>query len=445
MSRSLDQWLSYAETVHRVGIDLGLERVARVAERMGFAAPERRPAPRTVIVAGTNGKGSTCMALEALLRAAGFTVGTTLSPHVHAFNERVRIHGIEADDQSLCAAFAAVDAARGDIPLTYFEFSALVALHCFRTAAVDVAVLEVGLGGRLDAFNLVAADVAVVTSIGLDHQAYLGDDVETIGAEKAGVFRRGQRVVVGSQVTASVLAAGATLDCHLSQCGVDFHVRERADSWDYLGACGTVETLPVGSLAPHNCALAIEAAGHFATLGAEQIRRALDGIRLPGRFEQRRITLPGEGCAEQRLLLVDVAHNPAGAGFLRRQLQLRHPGRSFVALLGMLEDKDAAGVAAALDGVVRAWVCVPTPGARGQSGAQLAARLGAIAAPVVTAADVVSGLDQALTLCGEGDGILAFGSFSLVEQVRDQQVGQQASRQAGRARVEALATRDLGI
>ncbi|MFU8818082.1 MAG: bifunctional folylpolyglutamate synthase/dihydrofolate synthase, partial [Pseudomonadales bacterium] len=413
----------------------GLERVAQVAERMGFAAPRRLPAPRAVIVAGTNGKGSTCVALEALLRSAGLTVGTTLSPHVHLFNERVRINGEQADDQTLCAAFAAVDAARGEIPLTYFEFSALVAMHCFRDAAVDAAVLEVGLGGRLDAFNLVAADVAVVTSIGLDHQSYLGNDVETIGSEKAGVFRDQQRVVVGECVTASVLEAAAGLDCRLTRCGVDFLVHERADGWDYLGAERAFRQLPLGALAPHNCALAIEAAGHLVALDERQVRRALDGLSLPGRFETHWIGRD----ATPRLLLADVAHNPAGAGFLRQQLRVRYPGKRFVALFGMLDDKDATGTAAALQDLVAAWVCVPTAGARGLSGRDLATRLNGVAAPstVIAVADVASGLAEAQALCSQGDGILAFGSFSLVEQVRDHQTH---ARQG-----EAAATMDLEI
>jgi dihydrofolate synthase / folylpolyglutamate synthase len=343
-------------------------------------------------------------------------VGTTLSPHVHRFNERVRIDGRQADDATLCAAFAKVDEARGEIPLTYFEFSALVALECFRAAAVDVAVLEVGLGGRLDAFNLVAADVAVVTSIGLDHQAFLGDDVETIGREKAGVFRRGQRVVLGADVTVSVMDAAAALDCQATRCSRDFHVRERADDWDYDGRAGTLEHLPASALAPHNCALAIEAASHFVTLEPEQVRQALAGLTLAGRFERHCVG------PDQRLMLVDVAHNPAGAAFLRRLIETRHPNRRFVGLFGMLDDKDAQGVVDAMDGLVHSWICIPTHGPRGTAAAALMARIAPVtaqAATVASAADAAQGLERALASCAGNDGVLAFGSFNVVEQMRD--------------------------
>ncbi len=414
-SRSLDGWLRHAESVHSVGIDLGLERIRRVAEALGFEPPHYRCAPRCLIVAGTNGKGSTCVAIEALLKGAGLTVGTTLSPHVHRFNERVRIDGRELDDATLCAAFEAVEAARGEVPLTYFEFSALVALHCFRAAAVDVAVLEVGLGGRLDAFNLVSADVAVITSIGLDHQDWLGDDLQVIGREKAGVLRPGQRVVLGADVTESVVHTARELGCRITRLGEDFRLREGRGGWDTESPGGRLERLPWGALAPHNCALAIEAAGHLVAQPAGRVRDALRRAWLPGRMEAWAFA-PAE-----RLLLLDVAHNPAGAAFLRRLLEARYPGRRFVGLLGMLADKDAAGVSAALQGLVRAWVCAPTRGPRGLAGAALAEKLAAAGGGYEVAAvgDLVQGLERCLSGCRGDDGILAFGSFSLVEQVRN--------------------------
>ncbi len=409
--RTLDDWQRYAESVHPVGIDMGLERIGVVADRLGFDGPDRRPAPRSVIVAGTNGKGSTCMALEALLTASGLRVGTTLSPHLHRFNERVRIDAAEADDPTLCEAFAAVDAARGEIPLTYFEFSALVALTCFRAAAVDVAVLEVGLGGRLDAFNLVSADVAVITSIGLDHQAYLGDDLDGIGREKAGVLRQGRPAVLGREVTASVTQAAAALGCPLRRLGEDFDVVERQADWDLLGTL-SVTGIRRGDLPPHNCALAVEAAAFLAEPTSAAVRGLAD-VRLPGRFETWRLA-GGLG----PMLVLDVAHNPAGATFLREQLALRLPEQHFVAVSGMLEDKDSAGVAAAIGDIVRRWVCVSTLGSRGLSGDALAARIDRADAVDATA-DAAEGLQRALSLCAPGDGILAFGSFNLVERMRD--------------------------
>jgi len=404
-ARSLDDWLSYAESVHSVGIDMGLERIATVAGRLGFQAPAHRCAPRSIIVAGTNGKGSTCLALEALLRGSGLRVGTTLSPHVHRFNERVRIDGAEADDDLLCRAFSAVETVRGDVPLTYFEYSALVALWTFREAAVDVAVLEVGLGGRLDAFNLVSADVAVITSIGLDHQAFLG-------REKAGVLRPGQRVVLGRDVTASVVAAAAGLDCRVTRLGEDFHVVARRHDWDFVGAHRHAG-IPRSGLAPDNCALALEAAAHLAAPSPAAIA-ALGELTLPGRLERWQVA----GSAGATPLVLDVAHNPAGARFLGRQLADRDPERRFVAVVGMLQDKDAAGVAAALAPWVGYWVCVPTFGPRGLSGTALAERLG-VGAAAVAVADPAEGLRRALSLAEAGDGILAFGSFSLVERFRE--------------------------
>lgn len=425
-SRTLNDWLAHAERTHVWGIELGLERVGQVARQLGFEPPDYRPAPRNVIVAGTNGKGSTCVALEALLMAHGRRVGTTLSPHVHVFNERVRLDGEPADDATLCAAFAAVDAARGAVPLTYFEFSALVALYCFRRAAVDVAVLEVGLGGRLDAFNLTSADVAVITSIGLDHQDWLGDDLETIGREKAGVMRPAQRVVAGADVTASVVDRAAELGCAFSRLGRDFDVTDHGGHWDYRGSWGALTGLPAGGLAPHNAALALEAAAHLVALDADRAAEALAGVNMPGRFEIRR--LPGG-----RLLVLDVAHNPAGAAFLARRLESVFPGRRFVALFGMLADKDTAGVVNALADRVGAWICLPTRGHRGLAAEELAGRVAAAAGgqPVFTGHDAGHGLDQALSGCSGDDGILVFGSFSLVEQVRD--------------RLDSMAAMDMGV
>ncbi|MEZ5557444.1 MAG: Mur ligase family protein [Pseudomonadales bacterium] len=285
--RSLSQWLDYIETLHPAAIDMGLARVTRVAEALGFAPPDHAPAPVSVIVAGTNGKGSTSVFTEALLLERGQRVGTTLSPHVHEFNERVRIDGVAADDALLCDAFAEVDAARGSVALTYFEFAALVALCCFRRAAVDVAILEVGLGGRLDAFNLVGANLAVVTSIGLDHQAFLGDDLEQIGREKAAVMRAGRSAVVGSDVTASVLQHAQAEGCPVRQLGRDFCVRLEPGSWHFEAPQEGLrfENLPWGPLAPENCALGIAAAARLGPVDEAMVRAALARATLPGRCE----------------------------------------------------------------------------------------------------------------------------------------------------------------
>ncbi len=408
--QTLSHWLEYVEALHPAQIEMGLDRVLNVACELGLESPRYAPAPRSIIVAGTNGKGSTCIFTEALLRQAGLRVGCTLSPHLHRFNERIRIDGEPLGDAALCRAFARVEAARRNVPLTYFEYSALVALDCFRTGGVEAAILEVGLGGRLDAFNLVSADVAAITSIGLDHQEYLGDDLESIGREKAGVLRSGQQVVLGEQVPESVVERAIMLACSVRRAGQDFQVDANAEGWDYRGVAGHFSRLPWGRLAPENCALGIEIASRFVRVDEPLVRSALREATLEGRCDARSF--------RGRLLLLDVAHNPAGARFLRRQIEARYPGRRFSALLGMLVEKDPAGVVEALAPLTRGWICVPTQGARGLSAEDLAGRLPAGVQSVV-AADALEGLERALSSSAPEDGILAVGSFNLVEQIAD--------------------------
>lgn len=409
-TRSLEDWLEYISGQHPQDMDLGLERVAAVARRLGVD----HPAPFVVTVAGTNGKGSTTMALETLLLESGLSVGSTFSPHVSRFNERIRLNGAEADDEVLCEAFARVDEARAGVPLTYFEFAALAALWCFRSAGVEVAVLEIGLGGRLDAFNLVDADIAVVTSIGLDHVDYLGTDLEGIGREKAGIFRAGRDVVLGD-VTASVHEVARDLNCRTLTLAAEIEVSRRGEAWDY--ACpvlnGRFGAMTVGALAPENCALAITAALLVLDhLGRERSfdPGVLGEARLPGRME----------CHDHagRQVVLDVAHNPAAARFLARELALRWPERRWVAIYGALADKDAAAVVAALENLVTDWLLISTTGWRAQSAGALAEKLGPGARSLQSFDDASAALDQAVSLTRPEDGILAFGSFSAVEQVR---------------------------
>lgn len=410
--RSLAQWLEFISSVHPRDIEMGLDRVAAVAAALGVT----QPAPCVVTIAGTNGKGSTTAALEALLGSAGLAVGATFSPHLSRFNERIRLSGQEASDAEICGAFEAVDAARGSTPLTYFEYSALAALYLFKAAAVEVALLEIGLGGRLDAFNLTSADVAIVTSIGLDHQDYLGSDLEGIGREKAGIFRAGRPAVLGT-VTESVRQAADELGCPRYELGSGFQVDRSAAGWSYrnetLGL--NLSKLPHGALAPENCALALTAGLLVLdqlglTVPDESLAEALAGAHLAGRMELHRY-----GAQE---VLLDVAHNPAAAEFLARQLTARWPGRRYVALYGALEDKDASGVMAALADLVEHWLLVPTQGWRGQPAEALATRIDAKDG-VEVCASMAAALDRALSLCEPGNGILAFGSFSAVEQARE--------------------------
>ena len=409
---TLDEWLEFISSVHPKDMDLGLERVAAVAARLTV----NQPAPCVVTIAGTNGKGSTTAAMEVLLQSAGLAVGATYSPHLSRFNERIRVRGREASDDEICGAFQAVDAARAETPLTYFEYSALAALYLFRAAAVDVALLEIGLGGRLDAFNLVDADIAIVTSIGLDHQDYLGSDLEGIGREKAGIFRAGRPVILGA-VTDSVYEAAKALDCPWLRLGEEIRVARQPDAWAY--ACEPravmLEGLAYGPLAPDNCALALTGAlltlKHLGrVVNPSEMVSALGRVRLAGRMEQHEY--------DGRPILLDVAHNPAAAGFLAAELEARWPERRYVAIYGALEDKDAAAVTAALDPLVRHWLLIPSHGWRGQSAQALAGQL-----DPARDAEIFEGfaaaLERAMSLTGPGDGILVFGSFSAVEQARE--------------------------
>jgi len=406
---NLPQWLQYIDSLHVKKIDMGLARVREVAEKLAVLQPGKC----NIIVAGTNGKGSTAVFTEALARAQGMTVGTTLSPHVQAFNERVRLAGEPVSDALLCECFAAVESARGAIALTYFEFATLVALFAFKQAEVDLAILEVGLGGRLDAFNIVDADLAIVTSIGLDHEEFLGNDIEQIGREKAGVFRPGQKVVVGC-VTGSVVEQARALNCDVLQLGVDFTVRETSDAWSISGQNDGWSELPRGNLAPLNCALGVMAAATLAALSRAQILQALAQARLPGRLEQTRLA----DCD----LYLDVAHNPAGAAFLAEQLAIRFPGREFVGVLGMLDNKDAAGVTAALRGTVKRWLTVASLGDRARSASDLAAAVSASIAQEtapIPCKSMAAALSHAQSFTRDDDGILVLGSFSAVEQARN--------------------------
>ncbi len=393
---------------------MGLTRVRAVGERLGLI-PWKIP---SIIVAGTNGKGSVTIAAQEILLADGWRTGAGFSPHLHRFNERIRIEHEEVDDALLVRGFAAVDAARGDIQLTYFEFATVVSLWVWRETAMECTVLEIGLGGRLDAFNVVDAEVAVVTSIGLDHQELLGDSRELIGVEKAGVFRRHQRVVLGRDMPDSVLDATRALTCQTIVSGRDIHVDDREDAmlvvsskalpWTLSGLTDLVMPTP---LAPHNVALAVVAAAALKPVRPEAVIRGVGIANLPGRMEHVYF--------RERLFVVDIAHNPDGAAFLLRRLE----GLSLspeVAILGNLRDKDSAGIAAPLAGVVRRWIAVPTTGARGQEAAKTRDGIVRAGASRIDCCEVLAtAIDLAVQQSGKGGVILIFGSFAVVAAARE--------------------------
>lgn len=421
MSRSLDQWLAFAESVHPRSIEMGLTRVRAVAERLALV-PWRIP---SIIVAGTNGKGSVTISAQEILLAGGFPTGAGFSPHLHRFNERIRIGSAPAEDALLVRGFEAVDAARGDIPLTYFEFATLVSLWVWRHCAMACTVLEIGLGGRLDAFNIVDAEVAVVTSIGLDHQEYLGDTRELIGAEKAGVFRPGQRVVLGRDMPASVITRARELACETLCSGTDVRVDDREDAllmhatgelpWALDGLLDVV--MPT-ALAPHNVALAVMAAAALKPLTPDAVVAGVSRAALPGRVERIQ--------SRERTFVLDIAHNPAGAEFLARRLS----GLGLepeVAIIGNLRDKDSAGIAAPLAARIPEWISVSTPGPRGQDASQT---LQAVQRTGARAASAALSMDEALACAVQRSRrngvILVFGSFAAVGAAREALLGAEA-------------------
>jgi dihydrofolate synthase/folylpolyglutamate synthase len=412
--RLLADWLAHAERVHPVGIDMGLARVREVARRLGVLPPSKC----NTVVAGTNGKGSTSVYLEALLLASGRTVGTTISPHLHRFNERVRVNGKPVDDDVLCDAFAQVEDARKDITLTYFEFGVLVALVAFRRANVDATVLEVGLGGRLDAVNIVDGDVTIITSIGIDHVGYLGPDRESIGAQKAGIMRPRVPCIYGEEsIPRSIVKAAFELDVPLLRFDVDFHARRTTrESWHFAGARhsggrAALEELALPSVALRNAASALQA---FLQLGgADALRNCVAAAahaHLSGRFE--RFTHRG------MQVIVDVAHNPHGAAFLCEQLRAQQAAGRTIAVAGFLQDKDAAGIVAALDPAVDEWMFVGTDGQRGQTAALSAGKAGMANRAVASEGDLVDVLDGLVQRLSGLDRVVVVGCFDLAQRAR---------------------------
>jgi len=425
--RTLAEWLALQESVHPKSIDLDLTRVSAVARTLGVA----EPAFAVLTIGGTNGKGSVAAHLEALLAARGARTGLFPSPHFIRYNERIRLYGREIDDAALVAAFERIEAARGATTLTFFEYNTLAALLIFAAHPVDVAVLEVGLGGRLDATNLLDADVAVLASVGLDHRDWLGDTLEQIGAEKAGIFRAGRPAVLGTPaMPGSVFAALGRLDASAVVAERDFSWRARGARWDYDGLGATLRDLPAPALAGaiqyRNAATAIAAMQSLGSgrdargaavalvrrlgpLEAPVVSAALAQVRLAGRFQ----IVPG---AVEWIL--DIAHNEPAARVLAAQIAARPPpggaGARTFAVIGVLTDKDAAAIGAALAPVIDRWIMCALPGPRGGSGAQLAARLARPAATVQLAASVVEGCALAQAAARAGDRVVVCGSVYTV-------------------------------
>jgi dihydrofolate synthase/folylpolyglutamate synthase len=415
---TLAEWLAYQNRVNVHSIELGLDRVGAVWGRMG--AP--RPAPCVITVAGTNGKGSTVALLEAVLDAAGRRVGAFTSPHLLVYNERMRIDGALVDDAALIAAFERIELARGELPLTYFEFGTLAALDLFARAGVDVAVLEVGLGGRLDAVNIIDADVAVITTVDLDHMEWLGPDRDSIGREKAGIARRGRPAILGElDPPTGLLEALTERGARVERAGRDFSVERHAHGWCWRHRDGTAMELPDPPLAAPvqyaNAAAAI-AALHVLdekTLAADALfaaaRVGLRQVRIAARLQ----SLGGEPP-----LFVDVGHNPQAARALAEWLDMQRPGRVH-AVYGALAEKDVAGVMAALGARIDHWhlAGLEQVSPRGLTVESLATTLRETLpqARFDVHADVATALAEARRIARPGECILAFGSFFVASAV----------------------------
>ncbi|WP_318474690.1 bifunctional tetrahydrofolate synthase/dihydrofolate synthase [Photobacterium leiognathi] len=403
---SLSIWLKYLEQLHTSAIDLGLDRVKAVGQKADLL----KPAPCVITVAGTNGKGSTCAMLEAILIEAGYKVGVYSSPHLVRYNERVRINNQELDDSEHTQAFSSVEAARGDISLSLFEFGTLSALTQFKTHQVDVVVLEVGLGGRLDATNIVDHDVSVITSLAIDHVDWLGDNIDVIGYEKAGIFRSGKPAICGQpHPPATVPAHADDIGAELYQVGYQFEYQIEDNHWNWQCGAFDLTQLPLPNLPLPNAATALMALGAAELdISEENIINGLKKAQLPGRMQR---------VSEQPLIIMDVAHNPHSAEYFANQLSKikQKEGKSKIhAVVAMLHDKDIASTIAAMRDTVDDWYPASLTGPRAATAEEILQHL---PANCVGFDKPESAFDQALTQAGEDDMVIVFGSFYTVGQI----------------------------
>lgn len=446
----LNDWLSWQETLHPKKIDPGLERSGEVLRRMGL----KPPAYTVIAVGGTNGKGSSVAMLEAILSAAGYRVGAYSSPHLLRYNERIRVNGIEATDGELCAAFARIDEARGGISLSYFEFGTLAAFDIFHRAELDVAILEVGMGGRLDVVNLFDADAALVTTIGLDHMEWLGPDRESIAAEKARIFRPGRPAIYGeADPPQSLVAHAKEIAAPLYCFKRDFDYKTQGQGWSWWGPRCGIEALPIpglqGDFQLQNAAAVLMTLETLAThrdvlvsreglsrhpasrdistsvyvtgrrerpaqlsVSGHDIKQGLSTVNLPGRFQVSTGT-------DMVTRIFDVAHNPHAAAALARTLREQPCAGRTLAVFGMLADKDIAGVVREMRDVVDVWYAANLSVERGSSAERLAQHV----RDVIPEAEVYSSHETveqayhaALLAAGAQDRIVVFGSFYTVAE-----------------------------
>lgn len=401
--QNLCEWLAWLERAHPSEIDLGLERIRQVADRLSLGSDAR-----VLTVAGTNGKGSCVTFASALIQGSGRKVGTYTSPHILHYCERVRIDGVPVSEAQMCEAFTAVDEARGEVSLTYFEFGTLAALWLFARHQVDVMVLEVGLGGRLDAVNIIDADVAVITSIALDHEAWLGSDREAIGREKAGIARSGRPLICADrEPPESVLSAARHLGAPVERIGVDFEITEQASGYTFCRGERRVN-LPSLHLPAASAAAAIVA---VETLGIAidelALVRLANQTQLPGRMQRLR--------SGRVSYMLDVAHNPAATEYLAAKLRVQRPAGRLHCVFAVMADKDIDGVLAPLTPLVDTWYLAQLSDVpRAAAPEVLADRLANAKANVVQVGSMATCLAQAAAAAGDDDLVLVCGSFFTV-------------------------------
>jgi len=424
---TLDAWLERIERLHNRPIDLTLERVREVARRLGVTS-----SCPTFIIGGTNGKGSTCAMLDAILRAGGYKVGLYTSPHLLTFNERARIDGVLATDSALIEQFEAVESARGATTLTYFEFTTLAILRLFQRTRLDALVLEIGLGGRLDAVNIVDPDCSILTSVDIDHTAYLGPTRESIGFEKAHIFRRGRPGICAEpRPPKTVLDVAQELGTDLWLAGREFRHSGDRQQWAYHGRNVRRASLPYPALRGANQLLnasgalaALEAVSERLPISQQAVRQGLLTVEIPARFQV---------LAGRPAVVLDVAHNPHAAAVLAANLDSMGFYPRTHAVFGMLRDKDVAGVIARIGTRVDRWHVGPTPGARGADSQWLASQVRAVLAEakdpdVIEHATLADAYAAALGEVDVDDRIIVFGSFTTVAEV----MRARASSPAGR-------------
>lgn len=400
----LSMWLDYLQNIHTSAIDLGLERVQAVAKSANLT----KPAPTVITVAGTNGKGSTCALMEAILLDAGYSVGVYSSPHLIRYNERVRVNGQDLADEKHVQAFDFIEKQRGEISLSFFEYGTLAALRLFQTEKVDIVLLEVGLGGRLDATNVVDHDVSIVTSLAIDHVDWLGDDINVIGYEKAGIFRTGKPAICGQPKAPATVAAHADdIGAELYQVEIQYNYQlTDSNTWSWVHGSYQLDDLPVPNLPLQNAATALMA---LATANLDisdvNIVKGLENAKLPGRMQV---------LSTQPTILLDVAHNPHSAEYLMTRVAQQYQNKTIHTVVAMLHDKDIQSTLEALTPVASHWYPASLTGPRAASAQELCQFLPQQTTQYQTPVDA---FEAALTKSAAEDVILVVGSFHTVGEV----------------------------